>query len=1100
MVPFKPEPGVVIGSRYRLEHLLGEGAMGAVWAAENTATGERCAVKLIKDGGDDPELRKRFLREGRAASAVRHPNVVDILDVIEPDGEPPAIVMALLHGESLRARLERVRRLTVDQLAEIMVPVVSAIGAAHALGIVHRDLKPENLFLARGPADELVVKVLDFGIAKLTALDGEAIRSTGLSTNTVLGTPMYMAPEQVFAERDLDHRADIWALGIIFYECLSGSCPTRGDGIGQILKHVVAKPFDPLRQVVPGLPEDLAALVDRMLARNREERPADLREVLDQLAPHTQAIGLPFGRPVAPVTAALGATLPLGSARDRERVDGFAGTAPSLAATVPGSAGASDTASITLPGGSSAARSGDASAAPPGDESAARSGDASAAPPGDESAARTDDASAARSGDASAARSGDASAARSGSSSGTRHRAIWAGAAVVVIGAVLVVYRLFGPVGSPLDGRDAVLACPILGASGVDAPAGWLGAAAAAIACERARLVLGGRTERTLVPAELLDLPRGPTDAFPADPYGRAGARDRSLAAAAQRAQAYLDGDVGAGPDGFTVTLSLRRADRGEIDRAVGRGRGLYEAVRSAMTPLIGPGKIPRADALDPAIAAWARTSNVDDALGAVDLGFGFAHNAGDLPAECKRFDALAPRIGELGLEGQWLCGYTLGQAVPRVERASIARFADPSPAAVAIRIRIDHVANATSTLADAERLHAMRATEPTARGRAQLAAIESCVLTAVRPQIARDLALLAVQSEPKNPEGGLCNSWEQLIALDSDTSEADATWRAMQAWAPWNSYAWLEKRFTAGARDPDALPMLRRAYALSPFDTQIAGELAGSYIARGDRAGARGIALALRGGGLVVHEVGSELLAIRVDISEARFRRALEAAQRAARPSAGESGWARAQRFEIAWHAFELGVVLGRGRELADWVVAQFLDPEPTLLDGHLVSVPMRIPAVCVYASAPDRCFARFRSLRGALPGAVTPDTDDFMVGAERYAARDYAGAAQRWRPLLTGHLALGSALPDALVEVFERTGSEELAVRVDDDVMKRAREFNGATLGHVRAARRAFARRDPETARRLAEQVIAAWSLADDQPPALAEMRRLVAQIRGR
>ncbi len=199
-----------------------------------------------------------------------------------------------------------------------MAPVVSAVGAAHALGIVHRDLKPENIFLARGPDGARTVKVLDFGIAKLTALDGEVMRSTGITTGVVLGTPAYMAPEQVFAEKDLDHRADIWALGIIFYECLAGACPTEGANIGQVLKHVVARPFAPLEQLAPEAPEALCRLVARMLAREPWQRPADLREVQEVLAPLAGAAAPPvppFGPPAEhlrrPGEVALAATAPL---------------------------------------------------------------------------------------------------------------------------------------------------------------------------------------------------------------------------------------------------------------------------------------------------------------------------------------------------------------------------------------------------------------------------------------------------------------------------------------------------------------------------------------------------------------------------------------------------------------------------------------------------------------------------------------------------------------------------------------------------------------------------------------------------------------------
>src|SRR5215510_7676593 len=219
--------GSLIGERYRLERVIGRGGMGVVWAAEDIVTQQRNALKFLKDGVGDPDAPRRFLREARAASAVRHPNVVRTLDVLELEDGSPVLVMELLEGESLREMLRREQKIPLGELAEILVPVVSAVGTAHALGIVHRDLKPENIFLSRGPAGERVVKILDFGIAKLTALDGEAMRSTGITTSTVLGTPAYMAPEQVFGESDLDHRADIWALGLLLYQCLSGVLPTE---------------------------------------------------------------------------------------------------------------------------------------------------------------------------------------------------------------------------------------------------------------------------------------------------------------------------------------------------------------------------------------------------------------------------------------------------------------------------------------------------------------------------------------------------------------------------------------------------------------------------------------------------------------------------------------------------------------------------------------------------------------------------------------------------------------------------------------------------------------------------------------------------------
>src|SRR5262249_27684657 len=158
-------------------------------------------------------------------------------------------------------------------------------------------------------------------------------------------------------------------------------------------------------------------------------------------------------------------------------------------------------------------------------------------------------------------------------------------------------------------------------------------------------------------------------------------------------------------------------------------------------------------------------------------------------------------------------------------------------------------------------------------------------------------------------------------------------------------------------------------------------------------------------------------------------------------------------------WRALELAGILGRAAEMADELVQRFVDPDPTVLEGTASLVPMRVPAICALAHAPAsaRCFKRFQALWRQLSGGITSDTEAFTRGAERYAAGDLMGAAEAWRSLLGGSMVLASVLPDAMAEVFESKGALELAEQVDQEVMKRAREFNGATLGHVRAARRA-------------------------------------------
>jgi serine/threonine-protein kinase len=258
--------------------------MGVVWAATHVVTRRRVAIKFLRAPTElETNHRRRFLREARAASAVDHPNVVSVVDVFELDDETPVIVMELLVGETLRQRLTRAGRIPLATAAAITLQVASAVGRAHALGIVHRDLKPENIFLTRAGADP--VKVLDFGIAKLLGREGDEKESDSLTgTGATLGTPAYMAPEQVLGEKDIDPRADIWALGVILYECLAGVRPLRGSGLGQVVMTLATEGVAPLDKVQPDLPREMTELVMRMLERQRERRPQTMQSVQEVLS------------------------------------------------------------------------------------------------------------------------------------------------------------------------------------------------------------------------------------------------------------------------------------------------------------------------------------------------------------------------------------------------------------------------------------------------------------------------------------------------------------------------------------------------------------------------------------------------------------------------------------------------------------------------------------------------------------------------------------------------------------------------------------------------------------------------------------------------
>jgi serine/threonine protein kinase len=267
--------GSVVG-KYELRECIGRGGMGEVYRARVVRTGEPVAVKvMLPEAAKREVLRKRFFREARTAAALSHPHVVQIVEAFEHEGLP-MLVMELLVGSSLEDRLRDTPKLDAVTVARLFGPVTSGVGTAHSMGVIHRDLKPDNVFITH----EGAVKVLDFGIAKLTATGGLAGVTQALTkTGAILGTPYYMSPEQAFGEKTIDHRADVWSLGVMMYRCLTGVLPTRADSVGDVLRKVLAANFPSVAALAPETPPELASLVDRMVRARADERPADLREV-----------------------------------------------------------------------------------------------------------------------------------------------------------------------------------------------------------------------------------------------------------------------------------------------------------------------------------------------------------------------------------------------------------------------------------------------------------------------------------------------------------------------------------------------------------------------------------------------------------------------------------------------------------------------------------------------------------------------------------------------------------------------------------------------------------------------------------------------------
>ncbi|HET6281804.1 MAG TPA: serine/threonine-protein kinase [Polyangia bacterium] len=303
---FDPLIGATLAGRYLIVRRIGEGGMGAVYEAKHTIIGKRIAVKvLLEKFHAKSDFVARLLQEARLASSIGHENIVDVTDFGTTDDGRSFVAMEFLEGESLAQLIMRDAPLPVERSLRIARQVASALDAAHAKGIFHRDVKPENVYLIRR-ADADFVKVVDFGISKAVKPGGDEGADVYRLTHTglLLGTPLYMSPEQARGEEDLDHRVDIWALGVMLYECLTGEVPFRANNylgiISQVLNHA-ARPPSQLRPEL-GIPEAVEAVVMRAMDKDRTRRyqaMTDLERDLGRLLAGDQNVGMPLVAPAA---------------------------------------------------------------------------------------------------------------------------------------------------------------------------------------------------------------------------------------------------------------------------------------------------------------------------------------------------------------------------------------------------------------------------------------------------------------------------------------------------------------------------------------------------------------------------------------------------------------------------------------------------------------------------------------------------------------------------------------------------------------------------------------------------------------------------------
>ena len=346
LVPGPGLVGTVIEEKYELIRMLGEGGMGAVFEAQHVVIGSRVAVKTLHpEAAGQPEALERFQREAQAAGTIGHPNIVRVHDIGQLPGGLPYMVMDFVEGQSLAEIVYTEAPLEPERAVSLAVQMLDALGAAHEKGIVHRDVKPENVQVSVDAEGREVARLLDFGISKFREIDPE--RQSLTRTGTILGTPLYMAPEQACGETDIDHRIDLYAVGVALYVMLTGRQPYTAPNYNALMVKIITEPPRPLGELNDELSPELVAVVEKSMAREREDRFSSAREFIDALEgkvtvePPPPAARAGDGRRRSPWLApglALGAALILGAGLFFGLGGGDDDDRPTTAALVPAAA------------------------------------------------------------------------------------------------------------------------------------------------------------------------------------------------------------------------------------------------------------------------------------------------------------------------------------------------------------------------------------------------------------------------------------------------------------------------------------------------------------------------------------------------------------------------------------------------------------------------------------------------------------------------------------------------------------------------------------------------------------------------------------------
>jgi len=623
---------------------------------------------------------------------------------------------------------------------------------------------------------------------------------------------------------------------------------------------------------------------------------------------------------------------------------------------------------------------------------------------------------------------------------------------------------------SPLFAAGSILACPQLAARVDGTHEGWLGAAAATIACSRAQARMGGHSARTLIPAELLDLPRVPVDGFPVEPYEPAAARTTQIAAARKRAGAWLDGEVIRDRDHFHVVAILRASDD---DRELGRGvaddPALVFAIRAAMEPFEHTA-IPSVAPGDRFLSDWFGARTADAAVELTDL-FYIRFKGDDVAPECPR----ATQRTDYTETGKKVVAVIC--APPRAVQPTPMPPRDvSSPAALRMSLEADPYEDMRPLEPDLERLEAALARTRDHEERAMLLEEQALLVTA-HHQVDRgtQLALAAVREDPKVLDV-FASAWTTLSWLRSDTSLVPAA----NAWVPWSNEAYCMTS-TQTTDLEVSIRAARREHVLSPRSHIWTMNLVEWLVSGGKRDEAKVVASELA-------DPGSHIL---LAASEAKLAKAYQLAHDVIpKYGDGDALWA----FNAAAYLTPVTLMLDRPLPELDRVVTRYLFDHPPDPSDELSHYGALVACVVAPRATAQRCLARLRALTDGVIGNIP----GLLDGADRYVAGDFAGATLAWQSMLARPSWQLANMRDVMATSFERAGKDDLVERIDAVVLHGPGRYNGAELAFVRAARRAERRGQVTEATVWAQRVIDAWSVADTDVPAVAEMRKLVARLR--